>query len=202
MQNDDLQKMMNFLQLTEKLKVEKRNSYTSNGEKESVASHSWRVALMTMLLSGYLDNSIDTSKAVKMALIHDIVEAEIGDEPYHIYEKSTESMGLRAANELAALKKIKKKLPEALAKEIEDLWLEFESAESEEAKFVQAVDKMEAQIQDNEIDFSFWTSYDISSSLTRLDRYCRHDSFLTKMQNAVQQISREKIQKNTLKSPN
>ena len=47
--------------------------------------------------------------------------------------------------------KIKNSLPEEVGKELFDLWQEYEMGQTYEAKFVQALDKMEAQIQHNEM---------------------------------------------------
>jgi len=46
-------------------------------DPESVAEHSYRLALMTMFAS--IDREIDQAKAIKMALVHDLAESQIGD---------------------------------------------------------------------------------------------------------------------------
>lgn len=64
-----------FLNKIEKLKCNTRHSWTSTGRQESVAEHSWRLAVMAMLCEDeYPDLNI--SKVIKMCLIHDIGEAE------------------------------------------------------------------------------------------------------------------------------
>ncbi|MBR6553983.1 MAG: HD domain-containing protein, partial [Clostridia bacterium] len=42
-------KFLEFLTVAEKLKCNTRHSFTTSGRKESVAEHSWRLALMAML---------------------------------------------------------------------------------------------------------------------------------------------------------
>ena len=44
--------LISFLHLAEKLKCNTRHSFTSTGRPESVAEHSWRLALMALLLRG------------------------------------------------------------------------------------------------------------------------------------------------------
>ena len=62
------QELLEILSVAEKLKCSTRHCYTSNGRHESVAEHSWRLALMAMLLSGeeefqaVLISEEDTSK--------------------------------------------------------------------------------------------------------------------------------------------
>src|SRR6056297_1491823 len=77
----ELTKVLKLLNLAEKLKFELRHSWLSNGRQESVAEHSWRLALMVVLLAPHLGEPVNMEKALKMALIHDLVEAEAGDVP-------------------------------------------------------------------------------------------------------------------------
>lgn len=74
-----------------------------------------------------------------------------------------------------------------------DLWNEFENFTSNEAKFVLALDKMEAQIQHNETDLLNWNEYDVKYAPTLLDPYCCFDSFLKEFKIVVQKESKEKI---------
>lgn len=204
---EDFKKILNFINLAENLKIEKRNTRVSTGEHESVAAHSWRVALLVMILGENLDQEINLEKALKMALIHDISEAIVGDLNYAEYEKSAKLVKTRSENEKEAIIKIKQMLPENLGDEISDLWNEFENSQSLEAKFVQAIDKIEAQIQDNEMDLKYWTEYEILSSAKRLCKYCNYDTNLKNFKNLIQKQSKEKINispfvKNSLSSEN
>ena len=45
----DHRKYIEFLSVIEKLKCNTRHSWTSSGRRESVAEHSWRLAVMAML---------------------------------------------------------------------------------------------------------------------------------------------------------
>lgn len=65
---------IDFLHLAERLKDNTRHSTTSQGRPESVAEHSWRVALMAMLLSGEAEG-VDLNKVLRMCVIHDLGEA-------------------------------------------------------------------------------------------------------------------------------
>ena len=47
--------LMEFLHAAERLKNELRHAYKSNGSRETVAEHSWRLSLMTMALSGAIE---------------------------------------------------------------------------------------------------------------------------------------------------
>ena len=71
---------INFLGKVEKLKSVPRHCVTADGVTENVAAHSWRVALMALLLKDEMED-VDMDKVIRMCLIHDIGEAVTGDIP-------------------------------------------------------------------------------------------------------------------------
>ena len=72
------EELLSILSVAEKLKCNTRHSDTSSGRRESVAEHSWRVALMAMLLEDEFPDT-DIDRVIKMCLIHDLGEAFTGD---------------------------------------------------------------------------------------------------------------------------
>jgi len=193
MANEELA-LLKFIHMAEGLKKELRNGHTSNGKRESVADHTWRISLMALMFSRSLDQQISIEKALKIAIVHDLAELLTGDKPYFVYEGKADLQHIKAQEELAAMQKIQDILPEAIGKELLDLWQEYEEGQTYEAKFVKALDKMEAQIQHNEMSFTHWNDYDKKYALTRLNDYCSFDSFLTKFKNLIQEESRQKMQ--------
>lgn len=156
------QKLLSFTHLIGALKdVERFKSqvfwrdYPQPARYESVADHSWRMAMMLAILEPHLSQPIDMRKALVMALIHDLPEMIAGDasplgtdgtgKDSHAYNK--EIAAARFENEKAAAEKIFGELPEAQGKEFLSLWLEYEEQSSYEARVVKALDKMEAKIQ-------------------------------------------------------
>lgn len=107
-------------------------------DPETVASHSWSVATLTMM---HLPEDLDENKALKIALIHDIGEAKIGDIPY----RAEKDYG-REDKEEQELEAVKN-LSESLNKELLDLWKEYEDRESIEAKFVKDMDLIDMCLQ-------------------------------------------------------
>src|ERR1700748_739286 len=71
--------ILKVLTLAERLKFELRHSYTSSGRQESVAEHTWRMALMAVLIEPLLKQKVNTARLLKMIIIHDLVEAEAKD---------------------------------------------------------------------------------------------------------------------------
>ena len=167
--------ILDFLALAERLKCELRHSWLSNGRQESVAEHSWQMALMAMLMHRRLEVSVDLGKTLRMILTHDLVEAEIGDVPF--FDRS-ERRAMKATRERAAIELIRTRLGGAVGQEIYDLWHEYEAKQTAEAKFAGALDHLEVQAQHNLADIRTWTPIEYDLVYTKMDRACAHDPFL------------------------
>jgi len=191
--DNNIKALLEFFHFSEGLKNELRNGYTSQNKKESVAEHSWRVSLMVLLLAQSLDQKISTEKALKIAIVHDIAELLTGDKPCFLFEDDEINSREKSQKELAAMKHIKSLVPESIGVELLELWSEYEEGSTYEAKFVKAVDKIEAQIQHNEMSYEHWNDFDRKYASTRLDKYCEFDSFLSKIKQLVQDESMDKI---------
>ena len=74
------EKLLEILHVAERLKDTPRHCYTSGGRRESVAEHSWRIALMAYLVRDEFPDA-DMDKVILMCLIHDLGEAFTGDIP-------------------------------------------------------------------------------------------------------------------------
>ena len=142
MQADDLEGVLAFLRAAERLKTVTRSGWTSAGEQESVAEHTWRLCLMAMLLYGRTPG-IDLARLLKMCLIHDLGEAIGGDVP----APAQQAGGTKADRERADLLLLISPLPPELQNEIRELWDEYEAADSPEARLVKGLDKLETILQ-------------------------------------------------------
>ena len=76
----DPRTFLSILHIAERLKDTPRHCATSLGRTESVAEHSWRVALAAFLLRDRFPE-LDMDRVVAMALIHDLGECFTGDIP-------------------------------------------------------------------------------------------------------------------------
>ena len=119
--------------------IERFSIIKKKGRRESDAEHSWHLVLTLWLLSEYYEKKIDLDKAIKIALVHDLPEIIAGD----VYAHSTEvTKEQKKENEEKAMDEICNKIPKKIAKEIKELWEEYEDRETEEAKFVWLTDKL------------------------------------------------------------
>lgn len=145
----DAQQFIAFLGRVEKLKSVPRHCVTSDGVVENVAAHSWRTALMALLLKDELEGA-DADKIIRMCLLHDIGEAVTGDIPTFEKNENHEEVERRVVESLL------KDLPDALCREFTELFAEMEAQETREAKIYKALDKLEAVIQHNQSDIKTW----------------------------------------------
>ncbi len=139
----DLNKIYSFFQQAEELKKTIRFLQRKKMVRESSADHSWKLAIMTFVLINELNLEIDSLKAIKIALLHDLVEAITGDIDYGLIIKGKVSIKTKEDKEIKAIQKIKEILPRKSGREIYSLWHEFNDCQSKEAKFVKALDRIE-----------------------------------------------------------
>ncbi|CAL7964398.1 putative hydrolases of HD superfamily [Gammaproteobacteria bacterium] len=193
LENNSIMQLLNFFHLCEKLKIEKRNGKTSDNEHDLVASHSWRMAVMSVLLFPFLEKKIDLLKALKLALFHDIAEIITGDAAYFHHMFSEDAKMKKSAKENDAMKVLISKLPLIIKKELIELHVEYHDQTTYESRVIKAIDKMEAQIQHNEANVSVWNEYDRKHYTIFLNQFCDFDNTLKILSRFIQEESNIKL---------
>jgi putative hydrolase of HD superfamily len=147
----ELAGILDFLRAAERLKSTVRSGYTSTGEQESVAEHTWRLCLMALVLRPALGD-IDFAKLVKICIIHDLGEAIHGDvpAPEQARRAAEGATGGKADQERQDLLELVAPLPPVVRDEIVSLWDEYEGAATPEAKLAKGLDKLETIMQHNQ----------------------------------------------------
>lgn len=140
--------ILEFLRATERLKVTHRSAYTSAGDPESVAEHSWRLCLMALVLREAFPE-VDLGKLLAMCIIHDLGEAIGGDvpAPEQARRRAADPSASKSAREREDLLTLVAPLPESVRTTITRLWDEYERAASLEARVAKALDKLETILQ-------------------------------------------------------
>lgn len=169
-----------FLRTAERLKSLPRSGWTTAGERESVAAHTWRLCLMAVVLSDNLPG-IDLARLLKICIIHDLGEALHGDVPAPAQSPDAG----KAAQEREDLQAVLAPLPARLRAELTGLWDEYEAARTPEAQLAKGLDKLETILQhtqglnpadfDYDFNLTYGRAYTMGHPLlaalrTRLDR--------------------------------
>jgi putative hydrolase of HD superfamily len=135
--------LVRFFIRSGRLKAERRRGWVKKlglSDPESVADHSYRTALMTMVISD--SRGLDTGKALRLALLHDLPEAIAGDAM-----PEERSGKLKITIETKAMQELLKGVTPDVRSLYLEAWLEFVSGKTEEAKLVRQLDKLEMAIQ-------------------------------------------------------
>ena len=175
------------LHIAERLKDATRHCTTSNRRPESVAEHSWRMALMEYFLKDEFPEA-DIDKVIRMCLIHDLGEAFTGDIPTFDKTKADEE------TEEAQLDRWVASLPENLSEDMRALFAEMNERKTLEAKIYKALDGLEAVIQHNESPLDTWIKREYSLNLTYAYDKCAFSSWLTRLRDEIRDDTIRKIE--------
>lgn len=147
-----MEDIIKFANILENLKKIKRTGWVEKKIKnpESVADHSFRLAVLAMVLADRLN--VDKNKLIKMALVHDLAESLAGDIVEERSLKKTKEADTKYEKENTAIKELLSNLNDK--KEYYSLWIEYEEQKSKEAKILKQLDKLEMSIQAVEYEHS------------------------------------------------
>jgi putative hydrolases of HD superfamily len=136
-----LERQIAFVREVDKLKtIARQTLITDASRQENDAEHSWHLALMALVLGEYAEgHGLDVLRVLRMVLVHDLVEIDAGDT--YCYDKA--GYADKAERETAAAERIFNLLPADQAADMRALWDEFEAAGTPEAKFANALDRLQ-----------------------------------------------------------
>ncbi len=136
-----------FLGLAGQLKTTFRYGTLLPDRKESVADHSWRVALLVFMFGHLLGTDKERNRALRMALVHDIAEAVTGDVDYVRVATGEITREEKKALEAEALDRIGSLLSEGHQEVVLSLNREYDEGTTDVARFVKALDRLETLLQ-------------------------------------------------------
>ena len=139
-----LDQQIAFLEEIDRLKaVYRRTALIDRSRLENGAEHSWHLAMMAIVLSEHAPADTDTPHAIRMLLVHDLVEIDAGD----TFAFDVGAHVDKAAREAAAADRLFALLPPDLETELRALWDEFETGATREAQFAIALDRFSGLLQ-------------------------------------------------------
>ena len=144
------------------------NHIADGSRRENTAEHSWHLALFAMVLQDYAVEPVDIWRVVQMLILHDLVEIEAGDTPLHL----TLTDHGQAEREQAAADILFGLLPADQGEAFRATWDEFEAAESADARFAKACDRLQPILLNHVVGGGTWGvrpdfNIDMEKSLTR-----------------------------------
>jgi len=168
----DLHGILEFIRAAEALKHTTRIAWTSTGQQESVASHTWRLCLLAMVVAPRFPG-VDVGKLLRICIVHDLGEAINGD----ISAKLQADLPDKSVQERRDLLQLTTPLPSSVRDEIVALWDEYEQAASLEARIAKGLDKLETILQHNQgampDDFDFRFNLEYGAKYTNDDPVLR-----------------------------
>ena len=182
----EAKELLRVLHTAERLKDETRHCYTSGGRHESVAEHSWRLALTALFLRDEFP-TLDIDRVIRMCLIHDLGECFTGDIPSFLKSGGDEE------RERSALETWVASLPAPYSVELKTLYAEMDALETDEARLYKALDKLEAVIQHNESDIATWLPREYELNLTYADENVAFSDYLKRLREEIRRETRGKI---------
>lgn len=156
-----------------RLKDEPRQGWVLRGvhAPESVAAHAWGTALLCLMFAD--EAGVDRDRALAIATVHDLAEAETGDIPARVHPADrTVAPTDKASLEAAAIERLLAgELPAALA-----LWREYEAGGTTEARFVRDMNLVDMALQ--ALAYEEQARYDPAAPIPSRGGYQHLDEFL------------------------
>lgn len=152
-----------FLREADKLKHVLRATPLADGSRrENSGEHSWHLALYALVLADQAGPGVNIDRVIRMLILHDLVEIDVGDVPIHSANGTAHGSAEVAAAEARAADRIFGLLPPDLGAELRALWEEFESAESPDAVFAKALDRVQPVLMNMDAGGGSWTDYNVT----------------------------------------
>ena len=153
-----------FLNEADRLKSVLRATTLCDGSRrENSGEHSWHLALYALVLADQAAPGVDISRVIKMLLIHDLVEIDVGDVPIHSANGLAHGSTDVQSAESAAADRIFGLLPPDLAVTFRALWEEFESALTPDALFAKSLDRVQPVMANLQSGGGTWIEYKVTA---------------------------------------
>ncbi len=166
--SDRLARQMAFLVEADKLKNILRRTPLSDGSRaENSAEHSWHLALAALALHEYAPAGVDVGRVLELVTVHDLVEIDAGDT--FAYD-AVAAVG-KLDRERAAADRIFGLLPIDLRDRFRAAWEEFEAQDTVDSRFANALDRLQALLQNMSSGGGSWTEHQVKRTqvLKRMD---------------------------------
>jgi len=161
---DRLEAQFAFLNEADRLKSVLRASTLCDGSRpENSGEHSWHLALYALVLADQAGPRVDINRVIRMLLIHDLVEIDVGDVPIHSAGGQAHGSADTMAAESRAADRIFGLLPGDLAADLRALWDEFEAAQTPDSIFAKSLDRVQPVMANLQSGGGTWITYNVTA---------------------------------------
>lgn len=160
---DRLAAQFAFLNEADRLKSVLRATTLCDGSRrENSGEHSWHLALYALVLADQAGPGVNIDRVIRMLLIHDLVEIDVGDVPIHSANGQAHASLETQAAEQRAADRIFGLLPRDQAAIFRALWDEFEAAETADAVFAKSLDRVQPVMANLQSGGGTWLTYNVT----------------------------------------
>ncbi|MDO8885141.1 MAG: HD domain-containing protein [Pseudotabrizicola sp.] len=153
-----------FLNEADRLKSVLRATTLVDGSRpENSGEHSWHLALYALVLADQAGPGVDINRVIRMLLIHDLVEIDVGDVPIHSANGLAHGSVDTVAAEAKAADRIFGLLPPDLRDSLRAVWEEFEAAQTPDAIFAKSLDRVQPVMANLMSGGGTWTTYNVTA---------------------------------------
>jgi putative hydrolase of HD superfamily len=159
MAGDRLSRQIAFLIEADKLKqIMRRTSLVDGSRAENSAEHTWHMILGAMIAAEYMPEPFKLSRAIELIAVHDLVEIDAGD----TFAYDLTGYETKLERERAAADRVFGLLPDDQGARLRGLWEEFEDQTTPEARFANAIDRLQPLLQNAYSGGGSWSAHDVT----------------------------------------
>jgi putative hydrolase of HD superfamily len=161
MEQARLEQQVRFVLEVDKLKeVFRQTVCTQSRRAENDAEHSWHICLAVIVLAEHANEpGLDVLRVLKMLLIHDLVEIDAGD----TFAYDTAGMAGQHERESVAADRVFGLLPADQTRAFRALWDEFEEKRTAEARFANAIDRLQPVLLNTSTEGAAWRRHKVTA---------------------------------------
>ena len=153
-----------FLNEADRLKsVLRATTLLDGSRRENSGEHSWHLALYAMVLADQAAPGVDVNRVIRMLILHDLVEIDVGDVPIHSANGQAHASAATQAAEGRAADRIFGLLPPDQAPTLRALWDEFEAAQTPDAIFAKSLDRVQPVMANLMSGGGTWVEYQVTA---------------------------------------
>jgi putative hydrolases of HD superfamily len=161
MDDNRISRQIAFILEADKLKtVLRRTPLTDNSRQENSAEHSWHLAVAAMTLTEHAPAGVDVSRVLELVAVHDLVEIDAGDT--FAYDRDPTAAATKAERERLCADRVFALLPEEQRTRFRALWEEFEAMATPESRYANALDRVQALLQNVGAGGGSWVAYGVT----------------------------------------